>query len=502
MKRWIRPSFSALSIRCSRWIPAVLACTLCLAAEAPKSVSKVQPLSLSEVLSSVQSQYPPYLAALIEQDIANGRVRQAAGAFDLNLSAGGTFNLAGYYDGSTGYAMLEQPLPFWGGSVYGGYRLSSGFLPNYNKDRTSMDGEGVLGFRIPLLRDGTIDRRRAALWQAQIDQELADPIILRQYLDFIRAASISYYQWTAAGQRLFLTEQLYRIATDRDGAIAEQVKNGASAPIIRIDNQRLMVSREIAVVQAKRRFEAATIELSLFLRTRDKAMPVMVDRERVPSSFGALPKVQDVQVPADLARALNMRPELRRIDLMVKRIEIDKRLAKNNLLPNLDVGIEAGQFYGNGRPKDLERSEIEAKVEFKVPLERNEAKGRIEVADATLARLENDRQFSRDRITADVKDSYSALNAAHQALEMTRKNVELAAVLEEAENERLKQGATDLLALQIREQASFDARVLEVDAQAELFRAYANYRAAIAADATRNLPSMPAVVPVAAPVKR
>lgn len=502
MKRWIHSSFSALSVCWSLWIPVALACSISLAAEAPKSAAKVLPLSLSEVLSSVQSQYPPYLAALIEQDIANGRVRQAAGAFDLNLSAGGTFNLAGYYDGSTGYAMLEQPLPFWGGSVYGGYRLSSGFLPNYNKDRTSMDGEGVLGFRIPLLRDGTIDRRRAALWQAQIDQELADPIILRQYLDFIRAASISYYQWTAAGQRFSLTEQLYRIATDRDGAIAEQVKNGASAPIIRIDNQRLMVSREIAVVQAKRRFEAATIELSLFLRTRDKAMPVMVDRARVPSSFGALPKVQDVQVPADLARALNMRPELRRIDLMVKRIEIDKRLAKNNLLPNLDVGIEAGQFYGSGRPKDLERSEIEAKVELKVPLERNEAKGRIEVADATLARLENDRLFSRDRITADVKDSHSALAAAHQALEMTRKNVELAGLLEDAENERLKQGATDLLALQIREQASFDARVLEVDAQAELFRAYANYRAAIAADATKNLPSMPAAVPVAIPVKR
>jgi outer membrane protein TolC len=504
MKR--RPIFSLTGPACRRgWLlAACVALAAFPASAAPKPVAKVQSLSLSEVLSSVQSQYPPYLAALIEQDIANGRVRQAAGAFDLNLNVGGSFNLAGYYDGNTGYALLEQPLPFWGGSVYGGYRLSSGFLPNYNKDRTSVDGEGVLGFRIPLLRDGTIDRRRAALWQAQIDQELADPVILRQYLDFIRTASVSYYQWTASGQRLSLTEELLRIANDRDGAIAEQVKNGASAPIIRIDNQRLMVSRQIAVVQAKRRFEAATIELSLFLRTRDKAMPVLVDRARVPSTFGTLPKVHDAQVPADLARALNMRPELRRLDLLVKRTEIDRRLAKNNLLPNLDVGIEAGQFYGDGRPKDLERSEIEAKVELKVPLERNEAKGRMEVADATLSRLENDRQFARDRIMADVRDSFSALVAAHEALEMTRKNVELAGLLEEAENERLKQGATDLLALQIREQASFDARVLEVDAQAELFRAYANYRAAIAADATRNLPTLPtpAAVPVALPVKR
>ena len=79
------------------------------------SFAAEKPLLLPEVLASVQTQYPPYLAALIEQDIANGRARQALGAFDLNLSTGGSFNPAGYYDGQTGYATLEQPLSFWGG---------------------------------------------------------------------------------------------------------------------------------------------------------------------------------------------------------------------------------------------------------------------------------------------------------------------------------------------------------------------------------------------------
>ena len=447
------------------------------AAEKPKS------LLLPEVLASVQTQYPPYLAALIEQDIANGRVRQAMGAFDLNLNAGGAMNLAGYYDGRTGYAMMEQPLPFWGGSVYGGYRLSSGFLPNYNKDRTGVDGEGVLGFRLPLLRDGTIDRRRASLWQAQIDQELADPIILRQYLDFIRGASVAYYNWVAAGQRLNFTEELLRIAKDRDSAIAEQVKKGASAPIVQVDNQRLVVSREIAVVQALRRFQGAAIELSLFYRTREKAEPIVPERERVPGSFPPHPRMDESQVVADIAKAAIFRPEMRRIELLMEKTEIDRKLAKNNLLPNVDVGIEAGQLFGNNRPKDMEVNEVEAKIEFKLPLQRREAKGRVDIADATLERLGNDKRFARDRIAADVRDSYSALIAAHDALKMTRKNVELARQLEKAENERLKQGAADLLALQIREQATFDAQVLEVEAQAEYFRAQANYRAAIASDA-------------------
>ena len=39
-------------------------------------------LMLKDVVESVRNQYPPQLAALIEQDIANGRVRSAQGAFE------------------------------------------------------------------------------------------------------------------------------------------------------------------------------------------------------------------------------------------------------------------------------------------------------------------------------------------------------------------------------------------------------------------------------------
>jgi outer membrane protein TolC len=325
------------------------------------------------------------------------------------------------------------------------------------------------------------------LWQAQIDQELADPIILRQYLDFIRSATISYYNWLAAGQRLALTEHLLRIAEDRDSAIAEQVKRGASAPIVQIDNQRLVVSRQIAVVQAQRRFQATSIELSLFFRTREKAEPIIAKRDRIPTAFPPHPRLDESQLTADIAKAAIFRPEIRRIELLVDKVEIDRKLAKNNLLPNLDVGVEAGQIFGGNRPKDMEQNEIEAKIEFKLPLQRRDAKGRIDIADATIERLNNDKRFARDRIVADVRDSYSAVSAAYDALKMTRKNVDLSQQLEAAENERLKQGATDLLALQIREQATFDAQVLEVEAQAEYFRSQANYRAAIAADAPKNL---------------
>lgn len=450
------------------------------------------PLLLEEVLASVRAQYPPQLASLIERDLANGRVVQALGAFDLNLSGSIGMRPAGYYDGRSGAVALEQPLGNWGGSVYGGYRLSSGFLPDYNKERTGGDGEVVLGVRLPLLRDSVIDRRRASLWQAQMDQQLADPLILRQYLDFVRASSLAYYQWMAAGMRLSLAEDLLGVAKKRDSAIAEQVKRGASAPIVQTDNQRLVVSREIGVVQARRRFEAAGIELSLFWRDAQSGEPRIAGRDRLPRAFPDHQRPEGSQLSADVAKAMVQRPELRRLELSLQKLDVERRLALNQRLPNLDLGVQGAQSLSdNSKEQKIDRTEVEARLEFRLPLQRREASGRLQQAISGIARLQQEQRFARDRIAAEVRDSYSALLAADDSLRQSRLNVELARQLERAEGDRLAQGATDLLALQIREQATFDAQSLEVEATADFFRALAHYRAAMAADAPPNLLSGP-----------
>lgn len=451
------------------------------AAETPPAAAR--PLTLDEVIAGVTAQYPPFLAALIEQDIVNGRARSARGSFDTTLAVSVTDQPSGYYDGEYGRAVLEQPLSFWGGSVYGGYRLSSGYLPNYNKERTPQDGQIIAGIKVPLLRDGTIDARRVKLKQAVIDEQLADPYILRQRLDFVRAATIAYYNWVAMGRRLAFAEQLLRIATERKDAIGHMIAQGATPAIVRVDNERLVISRQLYLVQATRRFEAAAIELSLFNRSADDARPIAPGRERLPKEFPAVTAPDDKKMPDDIARAVAARPEMRRFKLTLEKTQLDKQLAENALLPDLTVGAEVAQSADGSRLKDVESTEFAAKVELRIPLERREAKGRVETINAQIRRLELEAQFARERIENDVRDTHSALRAASGQISGASRNVELADELARAENEKFNHGSVDLLALQIREQAAFEARVQEVESHAEYFRALANYRAATAADA-------------------
>lgn len=439
-----------------------------------------KPLHVDEVLASVESRYPPLLAALIEQDIAAGRLRQAEGAFDLHLNAGMNATPLGYYDGRTGSVILEQALQSWGAKIYGGYRLGSGFLPNYNQMRTPEGGQLTAGVKINLLRDGRIDKDRAAQAQARLGEAAADPLIARQRLDFVRAATIAYYNWLGAGLRLAAAEALLRVANDRDTAVAEQVKRGALAPIVRVDNERLVISRKLAAIQAQRRFEATAIELSLFLRDAQDR-PSIAARDRLPAAFPATVDPDGTRLQRDIAEALVRRPETRGIAVSIERLKIERELAQNELLPSLDVGIEARQSPLQKRQPDIEALETRLGVEFNVPLQRRAAAGRLQTVDGQLLRLRTEQQFARERIETEVRDAHSALAAVVSQIGQARRNVVLAETLEQAERLRFSQGATDLFALQIREQATFDARLGELDAFNEYYRALANYRAAVAA---------------------
>lgn len=436
------------------------------------------PLRLEDVMASVTTQYPPYLAVLIERDIAAGRLRSAEGTFDLKAFARVFGNPAGYYEPVTVDVGLEQFLGIWGTTIYGGYRLTEGYLPDYYRRRTEGGGNPRVGLKIPLLQDGSIDYRRAAVLKAQLDQELADPAILRQQLDFIRAGTVAYFKWVAAGRRLVLAEELLRLARDRQGAIESQVGRGLSPRIILTENQQLVVSRELTAIKARREFEGAALALSLFYRDR-RDNPVVATRDLLPEAFPGIAPVEGELPEATLQLALEQRPEMKQLELSLDKLGVDLRLARNQLLPRLDAGVEASQGLGEERYPDRGEFELKLGVEFSMPLQQREARGQMAETNARIEQLAYRAAFARERILAEVRNARIALVAAYQQLQRADLNARLAFELQVVEQDRFRLGASDLLALQIREQAAFQARVNQADASEEYFVAQADLEAAL-----------------------
>ncbi len=439
------------------------------------------PLLLDEVLTSVTERYPPYLSTLLERDIASGRLLQAMGNFDTRATAKLGSQVLGYYEANTFGALLQQPLTT-GDTIYGGYRISDGFLPDYDKDRTQDNGEFVLGGRLPLFRDRAIDQRRAAVRQAEIDVELADPLIARARIDFVRMAARAYYAWVASGRRLAVARDLLRLATERVGDLGRAVERQFLAPIEVTDNERLIAQRRVFVVRAERQLQQAALELSLFLRDADDA-PIVPDSVRLPPEFEATDPLVSTSLQADTETAIRQRPELRRFQLRMDRLQTDRMLAENQTLPNLDLVVEASRSPRNSPYTDIEEDELFIGLEMSLPLWQRDARGRVAQADAALSQLRLEEQFARDRIVNEIADVRSALQAAWDQLEATRRNVELAQQLVAAERRAFELGRSDLFRIQVRELSLAEAQVLAIDARLDYFRARADYRATLGSDA-------------------
>lgn len=450
----------------------------------PKPGSGPPPLSLDEVLVSVDTLFPLLIAVQQDRVLANGEVLAAIGAYDLKLRSDGISNQIDFYDYNRASVALEQQFATGGVKLFAGHRWGSGNFPTwYGNRQTYGGGEFFSGAKIPLLRDRNIDKYRADLRKSTIQRAAAEPDILKARIEFLRAARQAYWDWLAAGQTYAISLALLRIAEERDAALVRRIEEGVLEGIERTDNQRVIVQRRAKLIASERKFQQASIKLSLFLRGED-GLPRLPDANRLPTDFPNAEPTEQLRLPNDVEIAIARRPELTKIRLQREKANVDLAQAQNDFLPSLDVAVLGAQDIGDPTPKrDKGQFQLEAGLYLDVPLQRRQARGRIESTQAALTQINLEERYLRDKVVTDVQDAVSAMEAAFRQIGEARENERLAFLMEQAERKRLLLGDSNILFVNLRETATFDAALLEVEALAEYFRAVADYRAALALDA-------------------
>ena len=388
--------------------------------------------------------------------------------------------ISGYPQGRLD-STIEVPTPLWGATFFAGYRFGAGKIPDYYLERQTLSaGEVRAGASVPLLRNGPIDRRRATIARAELSQQLAGLSVEQQRLELTRLAAFRYWDWVAAGQKREVARSLLALALARDEQLEKRAAAGDVAVFDRQDNQRALAQRQALLVQAQRALEAASFELSLFLRG-ESGQPVLPDDARLPPGLpeAVLQEPDAGEVDAALAR----RPEVQRLLTQKKQQEIELSLQKNQLLPALDVGVVFTQDLGttqNPQLAPLAQPELEGNVLLEVPLLYRAPLGKIQAVRAGLTKLDAQLQLARDRVAVDLSDAHSAQRAAHERLAFNRGEVAVAVQLEQGERKRFTLGDSNLLFVNLREQTTAEARLRELDALTDFHKAAAALRAALA----------------------
>lgn len=437
------------------------------------------PLTLDEVMKSIDLRHPLIVAAMKDQEVAKGDLLAAKGGFDPVWRTRAAVIPVGYYDNGRIDSLLVQPTALGGVSLFAGYRVGTGKFAVYDgKADTLAIGEARAGLSIPLWRDSLIDSRRAALWSAELSPAIAEAAVASTKLELARAAAIRYWNWVEAGRARQVARDLLVLAETRDAALAARVDKGDLAEIERQDNLRTILSRKGNLISVERQWTNAAIELSVFHRD-DKGAPIVPHDGRLPTSFPE-PAQPSVGTPeAEVQKAIAKRPELFRFAAQKAQLEIEARLAKNGAKPALDFQGVVSKDFGKG-PDPLRPVDVELGLVLDIPLLARTASGKLDAATAKGEKLDAQRKFLEDRIGADVKDALGAETAARARVTLARQELALATKLAEAERDAFALGHSTILMVNLREQAAAEAALREVVALADWQRAIAVFRAVTA----------------------
>lgn len=432
-------------------------------------------LTLEALLANSAAQSPQILEALARARAAEGRRLGVEGAFDTLFSAAGGSRALGFYGGTSADAKVSRQLEDWGAQVYGGYRVSSGRFPIYeDKDYTNRLGEIRAGAVFSLLRDRMIDERRFGRVTADADRAVADAERQMVAIGVQHKALEAYLTWIAAGQRLRIFRQLLDLARERQLGLQRSYQAGLRPRIVLTENDQIVLRRQAMVVQSEQAIANAANTLSLYWRNAE-GRPVIPRAEQLPVT---LPVLSTINALSDVPR-----PDLLVAQLRERLVRDRLALDRNALLPRLDLQMEVARDFGEVGAGGVSRSgnDVRFGLQFSVPFEQREARGRLMQTQADLDASSRRTQWIDEQIRAEVEGISISLEAAERLIALSEQERLRAEEMAAAERRRFEMGASDLFLVNTREEAAasvamtlLDIRLRRVSASADLAAAAGN----------------------------
>ena len=432
------------------------------------------PLSLNEVLAWIDRSHPLLQGAGTEKIAARGKMLRALGAFEptlvndtemerfvsqLNPQKGtqtvgfnDTFLDVRHPSGIRGSAGIRQA-------------IGSATIPDLGFNNSN--NQVLLGGFVPLLKGLMVNPENAELQRSGLADPRADIEIAQTRQDLFLAAASQYWEWVAAWKLMDVQQRAVKVAEDRFKQIEERAKKGLSAPLDAVEANQEVQRRKEILIAATRGVEQEQYKLSLFLW--ENGVPMSPAGARVPDFPKAMPLPLPETVRADKLAARATRPEVLAVGIEAKLNNIDLELAKNNLLPSLDVEAAPAR----APEKFVLGLGYRFGAEFKMPFLQRKARGEALEAQGRADRLVLTQRFREQQVLVDVDNSLSAVERAKQRIDASLQSLQLAKTLEEGERFRFSLGATSVLFVNLRER-------LAVDSENQWIRAVADYQRALA----------------------
>lgn len=416
-------------------------------------------LSYETYMELVRANHPLARQADLQLVKGTSTVMQSKGAFDPKL-----FTEVGqkYFEDKEYYNLVDGGIKLptkIGVEFKGGYTNNSGY---YLNPENTTPGEGLwyAGVSVPIGQGLIIDKRRAQLKQAELYLSISEQERRQMYNELLYEAGKAYWDWfkTYSVQQIY--EEAVTIANIRLRAVKNSARLGDKPAVDTLEAGIQVQNRRLYLQQALLDFQNSTALLSVYLWSDNGAPLETVE--------GVIPEIGEQVEPVmvdDFYRSrldsINyFHPELAKMNFKIAQLEVDKKLKKEMIKPQLNLNYNAlVQPMGSETFANYSVNNYKWGLEFSMPVFIRKERGALKLADAKLKEATYQNKDKQAKIRAKVTFALNEWKTTLDQYNLYQQTVKDYKMLLEAERRLFNAGESSLFMINSRESSYINAQI-------------------------------------------
>jgi outer membrane protein TolC len=421
----------------------------------------------------ILANHPIVKQAELLPENAKQELRMAKGAFDPKLQSDWNvknFKNTEYYDIFN--TSLKVPTWFPLDPKISVDRNRGAFLNPENAIPMADDFHQVTaGVSLPIGRGLLIDQRRADVKQAMIFNDISEAERIKLINKVLLSAAkdywtwfYSFYQYKLVTESVIISQEIYRrVRIDYSLGVAARVDTIQAA----ITLQNRLTDQRSAQIE----FLKSGFLVSNYLWGENEEPLELIPTSVPVLPFGNSSSITEEQLVGLRTAAIESHPELQKLGLKLDQLDIEERLAKENLKPkvNLDYNFINAPIGADGGFNDviLGRN-YKFGFQFELPIFLRKERSKVKQTQIKIEQTEYELSQTQREILNEVSSGYIELLNTMEMISLQQTAVSNYVLLLRAELFNLENGESDLFKINFQQD-----KLLE--AQSKLLKLTSNY---------------------------
>lgn len=436
-------------------------------------------LSLEAFVAIVLSNHPVVKQADLLPENAKQEIRLARGAFDPKLESSWevkNFKDTEYYDIFN--TTLKVPTWFPLDPKVSVDRNRGVFLNPENAIPAGDEFQQITaGISLPIGRGLIIDQRRASVQQAEIFSKITDAERIKLINKILLSASKDYWEWYFGFYNYLLIEESLDLAEIIYGGVKESFRLGNLAAIDTIQAAITLKTRMAERREALIDFQTSGLILSNYLWGENEE-PLEVQENLVPS-LDINMNLMGSAIPLDslLNLALERHPELLKTNLKLEQLDVDRRMARENLKPRMDLNYNVINAPVNPQGEFVNvqlRNNYKFGIEFEFPLFLRKERSKLRQTKIKIEQTNYELSLLEREIINSIQASYFELDNTQGMLQLLQEVADYYKDLLALELFNLRNGESDLFKINIQQDKLLESQIKLMKMRANMEKARVN----------------------------